>query len=94
MCENFRANILVKIGLTKFFITSIYNYLILTSVNDLSDLEESIVDMFASRWERILQGRLDASNKEIADINEKFLQRYTENDKERVLQYLKKIREA
>ena len=39
------------------------------------DLEESIVDMIASRWERQFGGREDASAEQLADMEEKYLLR-------------------
>lgn len=56
-------------------------------------LEESILDMIACRWERRLDGRLDASNEDIVDMDECFLDRYTREDKASVLGYLQRIRD-
>jgi hypothetical protein len=54
-------------------------------------LEESVVDLMARRWELSLGGRQDAQLSELADMEERFLLRYTKEDKEKVEQYLKTI---
>ena len=55
-------------------------------------LEESVIDMIASRWERNLEGRDEASVFELTDISERFMVRYTEVDKFKVLKMLNGIR--
>jgi len=56
-------------------------------------LEESIVDLMARKWELTLKGREDVSLAELADIEERYLLRYTTDDKKKVDVYLKTIRE-
>ena len=55
-------------------------------------LEESVIDMIASRWERNLKGRDEATIFELTDIDERFLVRYTDVDKFKVLEMLNGIR--
>ena len=55
-------------------------------------LEESVIDMIASRWERNLKGRDEATAFELTDIDERFLVRYTDVDKLKVLEMLNGIR--
>ena len=55
-------------------------------------LEESVIDMIASRWERNLEGRDEASVFELTDISERFMVRYTEVDKFKVFKMLNGIR--
>ena len=55
-------------------------------------LEESVIDMIASRWERNLKGHDEATVFELTDIDERFLVRYTDVDKFKVLEMLNGIR--
>ncbi len=52
-------------------------------------LQESIIDMAACRWERILGGRSDVSRIEMFNINDDFLARYTPQDRKIVRDFLK-----
>lgn len=54
-------------------------------------LEESLIDMVASRWERNLGGKEEATNFELVDFNPVYLSRYQKDDKEEVEQLIKTI---
>ncbi|KAK3095675.1 hypothetical protein FSP39_017478 [Pinctada imbricata] len=56
-------------------------------------LEESLVDMAGSRWERQLQGREDVSLEDLVDFNPVYLKRYHPEDKEIVLELIKDIQD-
>jgi hypothetical protein len=58
----------------------------------LCNLEESVVDMLACRWERILGGGDGVAAEKIADVSESFLDRYLSEDREIVREMLKIIR--
>jgi len=60
----------------------------------LKDLEESLIDMVACRWERQLGGREDVTNSEIVDFDTNFLLRYVTEDKEEIEVIIKKIQDA
>ena len=47
---------------------------------DYVDLVESVVDMIACRWERVLRGSEAVTNKMLLDIHDSFLKRYTYKD--------------
>ena len=49
--------------------------------------------MVGSRWERRLGGDPSVSDEALVDMDERFLGRYTKADKERVLEYLERIRQ-
>ena len=49
--------------------------------------------MVGSRWERRLGGDPSACDEALVDMDERFLGRYTKADKERVLEYLERIRQ-
>ena len=56
------------------------------------DLEESVIDMIACRWERKLAGDQNLSKSNLVEnFEEFFLQRYTENDRIKVRHIIKKI---
>ena len=57
------------------------------------DLEESVIDMIAVHWERTLGGHESVPNQELGTMDEKYLKRYTEHDKEKVRSYLEKVRQ-
>ena len=44
------------------------------------DLVESVVDMIACRWERVLRGNEAVTNQMLLDIHDSFLKRYTYKD--------------
>ena len=54
-------------------------------------LQESLVDMLACQWERVYQGREDVTARELANMEEKFLQRYVETDRVKVRELLDRI---
>ena len=54
-------------------------------------LEESIVDMLASQWERVCHGREEATAREIATMDQVYLQRYEETDRKKVREILDQI---
>ena len=54
-------------------------------------LEESVVDMLACAWERKLGGREDVNSKELAYVEDRFLERYLQEDKCQVKDILDKI---
>ena len=45
------------------------------------DIVESVIDMLACHWERKLNGKENVENKDLLDIDEFFLKRYTDHDK-------------
>ena len=47
--------------------------------------------MLACQWERVDQGREDVTARELANMEEKFLQRYVETDRTKVRELLDKI---
>ncbi|KAJ3066246.1 hypothetical protein HDU98_010454 [Podochytrium sp. JEL0797] len=56
-----------------------------------SDLEESVVDMLAIQWERRFAGREDVTGAELADVDERYLDRYLPEDREKVRVMLRVI---
>jgi hypothetical protein len=57
-----------------------------------ADLEESVIDMLACRWERKLSGSDDLKKKDLVEnFEEFFLLRYTENDRRKVNNIIKNI---
>ncbi|XP_064610319.1 uncharacterized protein LOC135474691 [Liolophura sinensis] len=59
-----------------------------------SYLQESILDMVASRWERQLGGSDDVTNYELVNFDPKFLSRYSEGDFVRVEAIIKRIQQC
>ena len=56
------------------------------------DLEESVIDMIACRWERKLSGDQNLLKKHLVEnFEEFFLQRYTENDRIKVSSIIRNI---
>ena len=55
------------------------------------DIVESVIDMLACRWERKLNGKEDVENKDLLDIDEFFLKRYTDHDKIQVKNLLMQL---
>lgn len=47
-------------------------------------LEESLIDMVASRWERQLKGDVNVSNYELVNFDSKYLLRYLDEDRKKV----------
>ena len=60
------------------------------NMSDL-DIVESVIDMLACRWERKLDGKDDVDKKELLDINEFYLKRYTDDDRVKVKTLLKQL---
>ncbi|XP_021358626.1 uncharacterized protein LOC110453791 isoform X2 [Mizuhopecten yessoensis] len=58
------------------------------------DLEESLVDMVASRWERQLEGNDQASNVELVEFDSKYLLRYCKEDIADVQALIGKIKQG
>lgn len=58
----------------------------------VADLEESVIDMLACRWERTFGGDEMVTAIGLSTVEDIFLQRYTPNDRLRVLQYLENVR--
>jgi hypothetical protein len=57
-----------------------------------SDLEESVIDMLACRWERKLSGSENVTKANLVEnFEEYFLQRYTDGDRIKVKNIIKKI---
>ena len=54
-------------------------------------LEESVVDMLACQWERVCHGREEATAREIATIDQAYLERYEEADRRKVRDILDQI---
>lgn len=54
------------------------------SVMEQKFLEESLIDMVASRWERQLQGDVNVSNYELVNFDSKYLLRYLDEDRKKV----------
>lgn len=54
-------------------------------------LEESVVDMLACQWERVCHGREEATAREIATMDQVYLERYEETDRRKVRQILDQI---
>ena len=52
-------------------------------MDDLS-MVESVIDMLACRWERNFKGSENIKNEDLLDIEESFLVRYTDNDRDKV----------
>ena len=52
-------------------------------MDDLA-LVESVIDMLACRWERNFKGSENIKNEDLLDIEESFLVRYTDNDRDKV----------
>lgn len=59
-----------------------------------SYLQESVLDMVASRWERQLGGRADVTNHDLVNFDSKFLSRYSEGDFIRVESIIKSIQQC
>lgn len=57
-------------------------------------LEESLVDMIGSRWERNLEGAEDVSNQDLVDFNPVYLSRYHPEDLEEVKKLIEKIKQG
>ena len=57
-------------------------------------LEESVVDMLACNWERMLGGGDGVSAEKIADVAEGFLDRYLPEDREVVREMLQIIKSS
>ena len=57
-------------------------------------LEESMVDMLASNWERKLGGGEGVTAKKIGDVAEGFLERYLPEDRQIVRDLLDKIKNS
>lgn len=57
-------------------------------------LEESLIDMVASRWERNLNGDEAASNYDLVDFDPKYLLRYKEEDRIEVDKLINAIKSA
>ena len=58
------------------------------------DIVESVIDMLACHWERNLNGKEDVENKDLLDIDEFFLKRYTDHDKIQVKTLLTQLMNA
>ena len=59
------------------------------------DLEESVIDMLACRWERKLSGSGNVTKANLVEnFEEYFLLRYTESDRIKVRNIIKKIGSA
>ena len=54
-------------------------------------LEESVVDMLACQWERVCHGREEAGAREIATMEQVYLDRYEEVDRRKVREILDQI---
>ena len=52
-------------------------------MDDLA-MVESVIDMLACRWERNFKGSENIKNEDLLDIEESFLVRYTDNDRDKV----------
>lgn len=57
-------------------------------------LEESLVDMIGSRWERNLNGAEEVSNQDLVDFNPVYLSRYCPEDLEKVKALIEKIKQG
>ncbi|XP_060069449.1 uncharacterized protein LOC132549525 [Ylistrum balloti] len=57
------------------------------------DLEESLVDMIACRWERDLKGNEEVTWHDLVDFHPNFLKRYCEEDLTEVTSLIKRIKE-
>ena len=55
------------------------------------DIVESVIDMLACRWERKLDGKEDVKNEDLLDIEDVFLNRYTDNDRSKVKIFLRQL---
>ena len=64
-----------------------------TDMNDL-DIAESVIDMLACRWERKLNGKEDVEKRDLLDIEEFYLKRYTDRDRVKVKNILKQLMES
>ena len=64
-----------------------------TDMNDL-DIAESVIDMLACRWERKLNGKEDVEKRDLLDIEEFYLERYTDRDRVEVKNILKHLMES
>ena len=62
-------------------------------MNDL-DIAESVIDMLACRWERKLNGKEDVEKRDLLDIEEFYLKRYTDRDRVEVKNILKHLMES
>lgn len=57
-------------------------------------LEESLVDMIGSRWERNLNGAEEVTNQDLVDFNPVYLSRYCPEDLEKVKALIEKIKQG
>ncbi|CAG2207936.1 unnamed protein product [Mytilus edulis] len=57
-------------------------------------LEESLIDMVGSRWERNLKGDENAKTSDIVDFDPVYLKRYLKEDFDEVLALINKIKES
>lgn len=57
-------------------------------------LEESLIDMVGSRWERNLKGDENASKADLVDFHPQYLGRYHKEDFDEVLALINKIKES
>ena len=55
------------------------------------DIVESVIDMLACHWERKLNGKENVENKDLLDIDELFLKRYTDEDRIKVKSLLMQL---
>lgn len=60
----------------------------------VEDLEESVIDMIATNWQRSLGTKRPITNEELGDIDDRFLERYTPEDRILVKRILKIIQES
>ena len=75
-------------------VTSDQTVLNITDMPD-GDLEESVIDMLACRWERKLAGAEDIAKRDLVkNFEEFFLLRYTHNDRIKVRAIIEKISQA
>ena len=56
-----------------------------------TDLEESVVDMMSYKWVKEFDSKENVAGREMADIEPRYLTRYTESDREKVGRYLEKV---
>lgn len=57
-------------------------------------LEESLIDMVASRWERQLKGDMDVTNYQLVDFMPVFLERYVKEDFKEIQMLVEKIKNS
>lgn len=78
---------------SKLAFTFVYS-LAIVNISDMpdGDLEESVIDMLACRWERKLAGAEDITKRDLVkNFEEFFLLRYTDNDRIKVRAIIEKI---